>query len=389
MRKGALLLVFAAAALGAALAGHSSFRHLQLSRHGAAEQSYCSLSEKIDCDVVNASSYSEFLGVPIAWWGLLFYLLVGAAAGYGWARGEAARPALAAAWLASLGSLGYCAFLAWVAVHILGVLCLECLGMYAVSVTSALALPFGMGLRPRELPDFIADYARASLGRPSPLDFDPRPLRQALIAGAVFLAGWGVMEGIQGFAGPRKRGGSVAQRVAAFYAGPAADIAIDPAWPVWGNPEARIVLVEFSDFQCVFCRQAAFRLKPFLQEFKGDIRYHFANYPMDRACNPALQRSLHPQACFAAKAGICAARKGAFWDFHDELFREQGRLSMGWILSRSEARGWDRKDFLACIEAPETAARLRADIKLGYGLRIPGTPTVFLNGRALIPLRPI
>ncbi|HBL16091.1 MAG TPA: hypothetical protein DD417_04850 [Elusimicrobia bacterium] len=57
---------------------------------------------------------------------------------------------------------------------------------------------------------------------------------------------------------------------------------------------------------------------------------------------------------------------------------------MGWILSRSEARGWDRKDFLACIEAPETAARLRADIKLGYGLRIPGTPTVFLNGRELL-----
>lgn len=382
MRKGALAAVLVAALAGLVLSGLSTAQHFRIQREGVSESSYCSVSEKIDCDVVNASSYAELLGVPIAWWGFVFYLLIGGMAASALRPGKDGRPAVTVAWLMSVASLGYCAFLAYISLFVLGVVCLECMGMYAVSIAFAVALFLALGIPLRIAPAFVRDYFLAALGRESGLGFGPRLPQHALLAGLVFLAGWGAIAGVQ--AGQRpKKAKTPEEKLADFHKSPQRELPVDPGWPVWGAPGARTVIVEYSDLQCPACRRAAFKVKPRLQEFRRDLRIHFVHYPLDKSCNPKLKGTRHPLACFAALAALCAAERGDFWSFHDELFRGQKKLGRKFVLGLAGERGWDREAFLGCMMSEKTKRRLRRDIESAERLEIGGTPTIFLNGREL------
>ena len=382
MQKKALLVAAAAALAGILLAGHSTYRHFRIQLEGVAEESYCSINEKIDCDVVNASSYSEVLGVPIAWWGIIFYLLVGGLALYARRSPDERRSAAAFAWLLSLGSLPYCAFLAYVTVFVLKAVCLECIGMYVVSLAFAASLYPPLGRPWGEAHVFLRDYALAALGAPSRLGFSPALPKYILLAALAYLSGWGAMAAAQHKLGPKQQT-SVEDKLLEFGKEPVARIAVDPAWPAWGNPKARVTLVEFSEFQCPFCRMSAFQVRPYLQEFKDDVRFYFVSFPLDVSCNPAVQATAHPMACAAAKAGVCAQQRGDFWSFHDELFRKQAKLAPSLLLDLAAARGWDKDAFLACIESPETLARVQKDVSAGAALGITGTPALYLDGRRL------
>lgn len=382
MQKKALLIVIFAALAGLFLAGHSTRRHFQIQVEGLAEESYCSVSETVNCDVVNASSYSEILGVPIAWWGILFYLLVGGLAFYAMGAPEERRSAAAFAWLLSLGSLPYCAFLAYAAAFVLGAVCLECIGMYLVSIAFSAFLYPPLGRPWTGAPAFLLDYAKAALGRASGLGFSPAVPRYALIAAAVYLPGWGAIAAYQAKAMP-KRETTVEQKLAEFGKEPVSAIPVDPAWPVWGNPEARTTIVEVSEFQCPFCRQSAFQFRPYLQEFRSKVRFYFVHYPLDASCNTAVQATAHPLACLAARAAVCAQERGDFWSYHDDVFRAQKKLGPGLLLDLAAARGWDKEAFLSCMESPKTLERVQKDIRAAVPLGVTGTPAIFVDGRRL------
>jgi protein-disulfide isomerase len=138
--------------------------------------------------------------------------------------------------------------------------------------------------------------------------------------------------------------------------------------------------VEFSDFKCPYCRMSAFQVRPFLQEFRDEVRLYYVNYPLDPDCNGNVKQRVHPDACLPAKAGVCAHERGGFWPFHDELFRGQGRQD---ALRMAAERGWDTSEFRACLDAPQTLARVRSDAMAGAKAGVEGTPTLFLDGRKL------
>jgi len=369
MRKQALIGAMLSGLLGSVMAGMSLSNHFRIQKDGLAEPSYCSVNSKVNCDVVNASSYAKFLGVPNAWWGLQFYILLLILAGASLAAGDRAGPALTmTGWLFSLGGLGYSLFLAYVSFFVLGALCLECAGMYLAGF--GLAVSFTVALRPLK-----------ELGKRLAQDLPKTVLTMAL-AGAV-LAGGGA-----GFAKtfPDKTASStktMAQQLERFEKTPAKQIDPDPGRPAWGSKEPAAVLIEFSDFQCPHCRRGAFKVKPFLQEFQRDLSIRFAHYPLDQACNPKLPGTLHPLACFAAKASVCAAARGHFWEFHDALFRRQKKLGRKLVLELVSERGWDKDAFLKCMESPRTARRISKDIETARKLGVRGTPTFFLDGKAL------
>ncbi|MFA5138800.1 MAG: vitamin K epoxide reductase family protein [Elusimicrobiota bacterium] len=367
MRKGALWVVLLASLCGCVLAGLSTWQHLRILRRGFEEQSFCAISEKVNCDVVNASSYSEFLGTPIAWWGLLFYLLIGAQALLG--LNAERKDGVAFAWALSMGSLLYCAFLAYISAFVLKTFCIECLGMYGVSIAFAVGLYFALDVRPREVLSLYGDPVR-------------RFMPHALAAAGLYAFGWGAMA-LAGTKVLPKQSLSLDEKLLVYNSQPKLSLEPDPTWPAWGDPKAKTTLVEFSEFKCPFCRISAFGVKPYLQEFHDRLRYYFVHYPLDTECNPHLKETMHPSACFASKASVCAQRRGDFWEFHDELFRNQDKLDKRYIADLAVARGWDLAEFLACVQSPEVAERLRRDIELGASLKIEGTPTLVLDGRVL------
>lgn len=153
--------------------------------------------------------------------------------------------------------------------------------------------------------------------------------------------------------------------------------------PHLGNPKAPLVIVEFADFQCPFCKVAATSLKKLYTEYKGDIVIYFANYPLDNECNPALNRPMHPNGCEAALASICADQKGKFWEMNHLLFENQKNLSPDNIKSLAATIGLDSAFMSSCPSTAETKAQLKTQLNLAEKMEIHSTPSLFLNGRKL------
>lgn len=383
MKKWALTVVLIAAFVGIVLSAISTSQHMRIMREGFEKESFCAISETINCDIVNASSYSEFLGVPVAWWGLCYYFAIFGSALIARFSRQDKKATIAVAWFISIGGIIYSAWLAYIAFFVLGVVCIECLSMYAANIVLLIFLYRALGIPLSKIFQFVRDYVLAVFGRPSNLGFAPKIITHAIVYAAVFLIGWGIISAAQAKGVGGENRASVAEKVSAFYMQSLHDINVDPRWSVWGNPNAPVTIVEFSEFQCPFCKIEAFTVKPYLQEFKNNVRFYFVNYPLDNACNVEMTRPMHQYACFAAKAGICADQRGGFWPFHDEMFRKQKFLSEETILKIADERGWNRDEFMACINSPETDKRVRADISVAKAIYVDGTPSIFVNGRKL------
>lgn len=142
--------------------------------------------------------------------------------------------------------------------------------------------------------------------------------------------------------------------------------------PVLGNSSARLVIIEFSDFQCPFCGRHDRETFPnILRELVdvGEVQYSFRHLPLG---------NIHPQAFGAAEAAECAGMEGKFWEMRKMLFSDQNRLSEADIIDRAGLLGVDVQAFSTCLRKG-TKARIDADVKEADRLNISATPT-FLIG---------
>ncbi len=149
----------------------------------------------------------------------------------------------------------------------------------------------------------------------------------------------------------------------------------DPAdGPVRGSESARITIVEWSDFECPFCKQVVPTLEQVLDEYPDDVRLAFRHFPLTR---------IHANAQGAAEAAVCAQDLGAFWEFHDLMFEEQEALTADDLKDKAARAGLDAEEFAACLERDDLAERVAADRRAGAALGVSGTPALFVNGRPL------
>jgi protein-disulfide isomerase len=144
--------------------------------------------------------------------------------------------------------------------------------------------------------------------------------------------------------------------------------------PETGLSSAPIQVVEFSDFECPYCRQLEPVLKQLRAKYADRLRLVWKDFPL----------AIHPDARGAAEAARCAADQGRFWEYHDVLFANQQALAAGDLKRHAVAVGLDETQFLACVERgthrDEVAANLEEGIRQGVG----ATPTVFINGRSIV-----
>jgi len=151
-----------------------------------------------------------------------------------------------------------------------------------------------------------------------------------------------------------------------------------------GDPTSSVVVAEFSDFECGHCAQLYRALKSLLPRYRKDLRIEFHHYPLDSACNPAVSRSFHRNACLAAYASECAAEQDAFWPYHDLLFDNQGDLSRRNLLRFADQVGLDRSAFEQCIAGEAVRREVERDVAEATRLEIKSTPTLFINKRTVV-----
>lgn len=144
--------------------------------------------------------------------------------------------------------------------------------------------------------------------------------------------------------------------------------------PYWGMEDANIVIVEFSDFQCPYCRQAYPEIKKLREAYQTQIKIIYRDMP---------NVSSHPQALNAALAAECADDQSMFWPYHDKLFENQTNLNYEDFKIFASELGLDMDRFNQCFDEKKYAGEIYNDVEDAYKLGISGTPTFFINGNRL------
>ena len=145
-------------------------------------------------------------------------------------------------------------------------------------------------------------------------------------------------------------------------------------FPATGPPDATVIIVEFSDFQCPFCARFLPTLERAKTEYAGKLRVVYRHLPPS---------SIHPYAQKAAEASLCAADQGKFRALHDLMFAEQQALEVPDLKEKARRLGLDAAEFDRCPDQGRHEGAVRRDFLAGEALGITGTPALFINGRSL------
>jgi protein-disulfide isomerase/uncharacterized membrane protein len=380
--KNLLWVAVGFAAIGLLLSSYATQLTFRIATLGLVEASGCSINDFVNCDLAHSSSYASLLGIPVAWWGFLFYAFAGLSALWG-TMAKDRRGAAGWITLAFVLSIGAVLFSGLKAYHLtkLGVLCLVCVGMYAANIGLLIFLPLAIGYGPGRWGTLIGGWIKGLRGEDSGLKMDPRISRWGLLALVVFGFGFMGMKRYADNVTAIDPNWNTDLALNAHFRQTPIQVDVDPEAAVWGNPDGAVKIVEFADFQCPACRESAFHLRTTLFEYRDDVALYFMNYPLDSNFNDRMTQQIHTQAGPAAVAAVCAQEFGEFWEYHDELFRQQVSLGPNLFTRAAEDLGYPEAEFAECLTRQDVRDRVLSDIASGMATGLTQTPTIFINGR--------
>lgn len=157
-------------------------------------------------------------------------------------------------------------------------------------------------------------------------------------------------------------------------------------FPIKGNKDAKVTIVEFADFRCPFCERffkdaGTSLMKDYVDS--GKVKYAFRNYAF-----------LGQQSVWAAQASECANEQGKFWEFHDWLYDNQapesdlGYYSKDNLIEYAGNVGVDTNQFASCLNSDKFAKQVQEDLSEGQKAGVSGTPTLFVNGIPIVGAQP-
>lgn len=162
-------------------------------------------------------------------------------------------------------------------------------------------------------------------------------------------------------------------------AGPV-DITVTTADHMRGGKDAKVTIVEYSDFECPFCGAAHPTIQQVMDTYGDQVRLVYRHFPL----------SFHAQAQKAAEASECAADQGKFWEFHDKMFENQDALTGG----VAQLKKWatelrlNASKFNSCLDSGEKADLVAEQASGGADIGVTGTPGFFINGISVVGAQP-
>ncbi len=374
LHRGLLFVLLAVLAFGL-FAGLLMTWHHEVQAYGTGTDGPligCEESASVNCDLVNTSEWSEWAGVPLATFAAATYLTL-AVLTVLLLRGKREVHLLLVA--AGAAATALSAVLFYVSKVQLGFVCSWCLRMYAVNVAilvlSSLA---GRPARPTARAFLLA--GAVALGA-LVLSVGAQKLhRSALIAagGKVLTPGAASKSSDQGSV-LRQRTYRVTNEDNQSVA-----MILNPSDAWKGNPKAKVVLVEFADLECGFCKRASAELKRVIDSYGDRVLFVFKHYPLDPACNPSAKNRRHPSACEAALAARCAQEQGKFWSFHDLAYKNQHQLGAANLRQYAQQVGVELGKFDSCLAHRQPLQQIQSDGELGGLLAVKGTPRMYIDG---------
>lgn len=340
----------------------------------------CNINEVWDCGEVARSKYSHWLGVPLALYGIEFFIaclavvLLPGKGGIKLVRWDSVL------FCAMLIGLPVCALLGWVSVSRLNKACIGCVTVYSVVAllfftllaSAVLGKEGSVGER---LSALVTEGPKELLGL----------LRSG--AGIAIIAAVAIFA-TQFFWAPRLllppakpkpiptkgENNGAGPKVDAFKGYVTDGVAIGPR-------TAKVVIEEFTDFQCPYCAMGHKVMMELVKRFKGKIRLVHRDFPLDNSCNEAITFKKHSQACHAAFYARCAAAQNKYWPYEALLFPNQQLLDEATFKRFARKVGLDMTKLAACVTDPTTKSAVVEDVREGIRRKIQGTPSYFINGK--------
>jgi protein-disulfide isomerase len=149
--------------------------------------------------------------------------------------------------------------------------------------------------------------------------------------------------------------------------------------PARGPQDAPVTIIEFSDFQCPYCRRAEGTVKQLMDRYHDRVRFVYRHFPLE----------FHPRARPAAEAAACANEQGRFWDYHAKLFSDPPALEDADLQRYATELGLDTTAFQQCVSEHKTKDVVSSDLNAGKAAGVSGTPAFFVNGLMITGARPM
>jgi uncharacterized membrane protein/protein-disulfide isomerase len=339
--------------------------------------SFCDINSTVSCSEVLLSRYSMAYRVPIAIFGVIWFtgILVLIAAGT-WGRASLRENVPGYVFALSTAGLAVVLYLAYISFAVLKVYCPLCLtadaAVIGLFIVSGAATSFPMTTLPKR---FLQDL-KGSLASPLAIGVIVLFAVGAGSAVALFARETAIADGALASATAQLASADRRSEFERWYAA-------QPRLPlIVPNDGAKVLIVDFSDFQCPFCKQAYLLLKPIIDKYNSQqpntVKLVLKDFPLDSKCNASVQNGgPHPFACEAAVAVRLAKAKGREQALEDYLFANQETFSS------ENIRKWAREigqvtDFDA--KYASTIEDVKGDIGFGHTLQVKATPTMFING---------
>lgn len=341
--------------------------------------SFCSVNSFIDCDGIAQTIHSQFLGVPLAYWGMGLYLFV-----LFLVFVDKLKEIKFLGFLnvfkspfAYISSLGYISFaismiLASVSIFEIKKICILCLFTYFLNLCIAItATDFEAG---------VSESFKVSIK-----DFmDALKIRKYLIS---FLALMILTSSVLAYTTlsfcftPQVKRYKAITKYAEMKTNP-----FRVSGNVLGDANAKMIVYIYTDYRCPICRAYNVITHRAAQELGGFQIIH-RNLPLDDACNKNIPKPFHEGACMLAKYSIAAENQGRFWDLNSELFEKEPKNEDA-VLKLAKSMGFDTIKLRKDAESIKTKEILNKDIDNAVELGIDGTPTIVINGKVYQGIKP-
>jgi protein-disulfide isomerase len=327
-------------------------------------KSFCNLSTQMNCDRVAASKFSELIaGFPLssftAGWYLALFCLSLIARNRFWER-DAVRG------IFMMSSIGIVFSVIYFLIMALAIqtYCIFCLGIDAVNI---LALVIAIMLKPEGTSVHKAEI-------------DKWKKMGGIVATSLIIA----VFGLKLFDAVSMASSDIDQVVSGTLESPILPVDVSDTDPSMGPKDAPITIVEFSDFQCPYCRIGAMVMKAVMNRYPKQVRVVFKPFPLDESCNRVVTHPMHLSACEAARVGLCSNKQGKFETVYEQLFDRQTEILPGFASKLASDSGVAADQLAGCTASPELNSELSKTIEQGITLGIDSTPTFFINGHKVV-----
>lgn len=366
------------ALIGFGLAIKLAFIYYTANYDKYALSSFCAINDFIDCDGAAKTNYSQFLGIPLAWWGIFFYIIVLFLTVVDKIKKIKLFSFLEVfkepkAYITVLGTISFLVSmtLAGISLFVIHKLCILCVATYFIDFVIALIASEGM------FKNIVKAFKTTFFDFLEGVKRFPKTTVVLIVLAFSFLAYSAVSLDFVPHIKLRKN-------ILEYR-----KIKVNP-YRVKGNllgvEGADVVIELYSDYVCPLCYVNNIMLHQAVKEFKN-IRIQHHNFPFDKECNPYITVNMHPQACFMSRAAIAAGEQGNYWEMGSLLYENQPKSKED-VLKLVEQAGLDKDKFLASIDSSKVLDEIKKELDAAEQLEIDATPTMYINGEKVVGVKP-